>query len=102
MIYTAEMDDLAPETRVGSCGCGWEGTFADVAEIGDCCLTPGDGSPAGRCPECDGLCYPLGAACDIHADEAERAMLRDALDVLQPDSDEGEKMRQRLLARLEA
>lgn len=37
--------------------CGWDGTADKVSEVGDCCLTPGDGSPVGRCPECDGLVY---------------------------------------------
>ncbi len=57
--YTVELDE--PEDDVVCvCGaCDWEGTFADVADIGDCSLTPGDPSPAGRCPEedCGALCY---------------------------------------------
>ena len=40
--------------------CGWEGIAADVADIQDCALTPGDASPIGRCPrsDCGALVYP--------------------------------------------
>lgn len=57
--YTVEIDHAhPPETPVGGCGCdGPNRTLAEVAEIGDCSLTPGDPSPAGRCPDCDGLVY---------------------------------------------
>lgn len=55
--YTASIDDL-PEATPCECGdCEWRGPFSALAEIGDCILTPGDGSPAGRCPECDTLAY---------------------------------------------
>lgn len=37
--------------------CGWTGTAEQVCDVGDCSLTPGDASPVGRCPECDGLAY---------------------------------------------
>lgn len=32
-------------------------TADQVTDIGDCALTPGDASPVGRCPKCDGLVY---------------------------------------------
>lgn len=32
-------------------------TLEDLEAIGDCSLTPGDASPAGRCPHCDSLAY---------------------------------------------
>lgn len=55
--YTAAID--APDDATScSCGdCDWAGRFSDLAPIGDCMLTPGDPSPAGRCPECDTLAY---------------------------------------------
>lgn len=37
--------------------CGWTGTADETCDIQDCALTPGDSSPVGRCPECDGLSY---------------------------------------------
>lgn len=56
--YKVLIDAPAADTAV-DCGaaCGWSGTVADLKEIGDCSLTPGDASPAGRCPECDALAY---------------------------------------------
>lgn len=38
-------------------GCDWHGPYSDLSEIDTCSLTPGDPSPAGRCPECDTLAY---------------------------------------------
>lgn len=38
-------------------GCDWSGVAQAVSPIGDCHLTAGDASPAGRCPECDSLVY---------------------------------------------
>jgi hypothetical protein len=49
-----------PEPRM-SCDCGdceWQGAFSTLLDIGDCCLTPGHPSPAGRCPACQSLAYP--------------------------------------------
>jgi len=41
------------------CGCGVKSdTLQDLKPVGDCALTPGDASPAGRCPDCDALVYP--------------------------------------------
>lgn len=59
MEYHVEMDNRhAPDTPVGGCGCGCTGnTVASVVPIEECSLTPGDPSPAGRCPDCDGLVY---------------------------------------------
>lgn len=56
MIYTVQMDEPKPGAKCSGCGC-WEGPFSKVKEIGYCSLTPGDPSPAGRCPDCDGLVY---------------------------------------------
>lgn len=40
-------------------GCGWRGPARDLLQIEGCTLTPGDPSPAGRCPdeECESLAY---------------------------------------------
>jgi hypothetical protein len=60
--YKVEID--APNADVQcECGdsCGWHGVFSGLAEIGDCSLTPGDASPAGRCPDCDALAYVVKA-----------------------------------------
>lgn len=56
--YKALIDEPPAETpcKCGG-GCGWVGAFSALAEIGDCSLTPGDPSPAGRCPECESLAY---------------------------------------------
>jgi hypothetical protein len=37
--------------------CSWKGFLRQLVKIGDCVLTPGDPSPAGRCPKCDSLAY---------------------------------------------
>lgn len=56
--YRAIID---PEPKVSaSCkcaNCGWVGPFSDLSDIQECALTPGDASPAGRCPNCDMLAY---------------------------------------------
>lgn len=55
--YSAEIDAPDDTTSCECSDCGWTGNFVELRPIGDCCLTPGDGSPAGRCPECDALAY---------------------------------------------
>lgn len=37
--------------------CDWEGPASSTTDVEDCCLTPGDASPVGRCPECSSLAY---------------------------------------------
>jgi hypothetical protein len=37
--------------------CDWKGVASDLNEITDASLTPGDASPAGRCPLCAALAY---------------------------------------------
>lgn len=57
--YTATVDHLR-DPRLVKCHCeNCETTLtADMlAPIEDAILTPGDASPAGRCPECDQLAY---------------------------------------------
>ncbi len=61
MYYEVEMDEPSDDTVCGGCGCGWNDHFDKVAKIGSCSLTPGDASPAGRCPKCDELVYPQKA-----------------------------------------
>jgi hypothetical protein len=63
--YSVQVDFMGdPETiPVDGCfGCGWTGMASECAEIDTCSLTPGDPSPAGRCPECDCLVYIKEAA----------------------------------------
>lgn len=58
-----DRDHLPDETpcTCGSCGAAWR--YDQLRPIGDCSLTPGDPSPAGRCPDpsCDSLAYPVEA-----------------------------------------
>jgi len=37
--------------------CAWNGRAEDALPIVSCVLTPGDPSPAGRCPMCESLAY---------------------------------------------
>lgn len=37
--------------------CGWQGKTEDLDPIGECAISAGDASPAGRCPECDSVAY---------------------------------------------
>lgn len=39
--------------------CEWQGRASKLKEIVECDLTPGDESPAGRCPKCESLAYVL-------------------------------------------
>lgn len=56
--YKVLIDDLEPNAPCKCGSCEWSGVFDDLDEIKDCSLTPGDASPAGRCPECESLVYP--------------------------------------------
>jgi hypothetical protein len=58
--YKAERDHL-DDAALCKCGsCGALARYDQLRPIGDCSLTPGDPSPAGRCadPSCDSLAYP--------------------------------------------
>lgn len=61
-------------------GCSWRGKAGDLLPVDGAILTPGDASPAGRCPEadCGALAY-LDRPADRARDEAENAVkvLRD-------------------------
>lgn len=59
MEYKVHMD-FAKDPALTECecdGCEWVGTADELQEIGECSLTPGDPSPAGRCPDCGTLAY---------------------------------------------
>lgn len=43
--------------RVRCGGCEWQGFASALTAIEDCSLTPGDASPAGRCPDCNTLAH---------------------------------------------
>lgn len=64
-FYGASVEFAADPTiiRCHCSNCDWTGTADQLNEIGDAILTPGDPSPAGRCPdeECDALAYVDGA-----------------------------------------
>lgn len=56
------------------CGsCEWRGPAADLARPDGAILTPGDPSPAGRCPDCGALAY-LNRPEDRARDAGERAV----------------------------
>ena len=59
LMYTATIDE-PEDTDPCVCGnCGEEHEWQNLVPIEDANLTPGDASPAGRCPEtgCAALCY---------------------------------------------
>jgi hypothetical protein len=70
--YLAEIAyNDAPNKLNCKCGsCSWTGTALELKDIEGAALTPGDESPAGRCPECDALAY-IGS--DKDERKAERA-----------------------------
>lgn len=55
--YKVQIDKPAPTTRCLCSNCTWSGPFSKLEPIEHAVLTPGDPSPAGRCPECDCLAY---------------------------------------------
>lgn len=57
--YTVAEVWIRDEARCECGNCEWQGRADETEEIGDCALTPGDPSPAGRCPECQALVYPM-------------------------------------------
>jgi hypothetical protein len=62
--YVADIVHLTdPTTIVCTCdGCQWSGMASELKPIGDCDLTPGHESPAGRCPDCETLSYVVTKA----------------------------------------
>lgn len=76
--YEVEIDHLDDDVPCRCGDCGHVCRYAEVSEIGDCSLTPGDPSPAGRCPLCDTLAYPdrpLDKARDNAQDLADKLIL---------------------------
>lgn len=55
--YRVEEVENAGEAACTCDNCGWTGTADKTVDVQSCALTPGDASPVGRCPECDGLAY---------------------------------------------
>lgn len=57
--YIAKIDyGRDPQFLRTRCGaCEWIGCASQLTAIEDCSLTPGDPSPAGRCPDCNTLAY---------------------------------------------
>jgi hypothetical protein len=55
--YKVANDKPADDTMCQCGDCGAVNRFVDLKPIGDCSLTPGDPSPAGRCSECESLSY---------------------------------------------
>jgi hypothetical protein len=55
--YKVEAEE-PEENHPCHCDCGWSGVYKDLQEVRSCCLTPGDPSPTGRCPDCNQLAYP--------------------------------------------
>jgi len=45
-------------TACACSSCSWKGEASLLKEVESCRLTPGDVSPAGRCPRCSKLAYP--------------------------------------------
>lgn len=60
--YIAHTDFAAePEHTLCMCdSCSYKCTADMLCDIEACYLTPGDPSPAGRCPECNALSYVIG------------------------------------------
>ena len=56
-VYTATLDMPGHALPCACSSCAWTGATNALVEIVDCALTPGDASPAGRCPECGSLAY---------------------------------------------
>lgn len=72
------IEDVAPDAPCFCGGCGWTGRADALVPCEDAILTPGDASPAGRCPDCEALAY-LDRPEDRARDEALNAVkvLRD-------------------------
>lgn len=60
--YKVLIDQPHADTKCECGSCKWKGSYGALLEIGDCSLTPGDPSPAGRCPQCETLAYIVAQA----------------------------------------
>lgn len=72
--YTVEIDEPAPSLPCACSSCDWRGPFVTLADIIATCLTPGNSSPAGRCPKCEALAYPAEPE-DIAKDQLDELLL---------------------------
>lgn len=52
-----DIDSVAEDAPCECGDCEWKGPFSDLMPPDGAVLTPGDPSPAGRCPDCDALAY---------------------------------------------
>lgn len=61
MTDSYRVDEVLHKHTNVVCGadCGWRGRYDGGKPIEGASLTPGDPSPACRCPECDALAYPV-------------------------------------------
>lgn len=55
--YTVTIDEPEDDTLCKCSDCGEVSQFEDLEDIEEATLTPGDDSPAGRCPHCQSLAY---------------------------------------------
>lgn len=55
--YRAIMAEQFAEEPCRCTSCGWQGLYLETAPIVECKLSPGEPSPVGRCPNCEGLIY---------------------------------------------
>ena len=64
LAYYAIIDEPEPNSLWSCSNCGQTSTYEELDDIEECILTPGDPSPAGRCPneDCGALCYEAGGA----------------------------------------
>jgi hypothetical protein len=67
-------EDLDDDQMCSGCGCD-PMPYSSLNPADDCLLTPGDESPAGRCPDCDCLVYPIEVEQGQRLERAAPAML---------------------------
>jgi len=101
--YTVDIDEPEDAT-VCECGsCNWQGRFSELTEIESCSLTPGDPSPAGRCPECDTIAYVVTEQTRLEGAAAElNAALRLAVDFIENVADDNPERQMKFFAVREA
>lgn len=75
--YTVVVEHLHEEVECDNCS--WQGDVDQAHPITIAHLTPGDPSPAGRCPECSMLVYPPGKSSISIPDRNHRATILAAL-----------------------
>lgn len=73
-IDTIELEEAPANAPVACQSCDWRGKAGDATYACDYVLTPGDPSPAGRCPECE---------CTVYLDRPEDRAREAAMELLQ-------------------